>query len=146
MSQSRTHDNEKAQTDAPGDPRKDSPPFWEWVAASVGLLLVVASLGYLTYDAVAATPDAPAPAIEVIAVKQQDSRYLVRVRVHNRARATAEGLRITGLLKRNGEVVESTEAEFRYLPGRSWREGGLFFSRDPAAFELELGPKGYQKP
>jgi uncharacterized protein (TIGR02588 family) len=45
-------------------------------------------------------------------------------------------------------VVARRERELTldYLPGRSERSGGLFFSRDPRVLRLVLEVHGYQAP
>jgi uncharacterized protein (TIGR02588 family) len=127
--------------------REAPPPFWEWVVAGIGLLLLVATLGYLTYYAVAVPATEPRPVIELLGVEQQQpQQFLVRIRVHNRGRTTAQALRIAGELKRDGAVVEASELEFAYLPAESSREAGLLFRLDPRTLQLELQSRSYQKP
>jgi uncharacterized protein (TIGR02588 family) len=124
----------------------EPPPFWEWVMATVGLLLLLASLGYLTYEALVREPTAPAPFVQALGAERQGDRWLVRFRVQNRGTLTAEHLKVTGTLRHAGTPAEETEIEFDFLPGESSREGGLFFSRDPAGGQLELAARGYRKP
>jgi uncharacterized protein (TIGR02588 family) len=126
--------------------REEAPPFWEWVVAGVGLVLLLASLGYLGWHAVVTPHTPPSPEIELVGVEQQGSRFLAQVRVRNRGTLTAEKLVVSGRLKRGDETVEESEAEFDHLPGESTREGGLFFSRDPRSLQLELRARSYLKP
>lgn len=136
------------QQDDPGGAGRTEagPPFWEWAMAGVGMVLLLASLGYFSYLAVVREADIPAPAIEVTSVEEQGGRFLVRLRVSNRGRSTAAEVKVTGSLTRDGQVVEESETQFQYLPGESSRDGGLFFSRNPREFQLELLPRSYQKP
>lgn len=127
-------------------PHANGPAFWEWVVAGLGLILFVATLGYLVYDALARRPAAASPEIRVSAVERQGSRFLVRLRVRNAGNATAAGLRISGVLRRDGQVVERSEMELEHLPGESSREGGLFFTHDPSRLDLELRAEGFHKP
>jgi len=122
------------------------PPFWEWVAAGVGLLLLLASMGYLLADSLAARDEPPRPAIQVRGVEPRQGQYAVRLRVRNEGRAAAAALRVTGELKRGEEVVESTEIEIDFLPGRSEREATLLFAQDPRTLQLVLSPRSYVKP
>ncbi len=145
--------NTRAQTPAADDlgdegqvVREAPPPFWEWVVAGIGLLLLVATLGYLTYHAVSSPATEPRPVVEVLGVEQQQQHFLVRIRVQNQGRTTAQALRIVGELKRQGQVVETSDLEFPYLPAQSSREAGLLFRQDPRTLQLELQPRSYQKP
>jgi uncharacterized protein (TIGR02588 family) len=129
-----------------GERREAPPSAWEWFAAAIGLLLLLASIGYLAYDAVTEREEPPSPAIRVMGIEPQGDRFLVRLQVVNRTRATASSLRIEGELRRGSEVVERSETEFDYLPGKSSREGGLFFRADPRTLQLVLSARSYQAP
>ena len=127
--------------------QQEAPPsMWEWLAAALGLLLLVASLGYLAFDAMAGNGRPPSPAVRVTGIEEQDGHYLVRLQVLNRSRATAADLRVEGELRRGAEVVERSETEFAFLPGESRREGGLFFRHDPRTLELVVSARSYQQP
>lgn len=128
------------------DAREEAPPFWEWVVAGIGLLLLLASLAYLGYHALQGPQSPPAPRIELLGVHAQEGRFLVRVRVRNAGGQTAAGLKLSGELRQGTETLEQSEAELDYLPGGSSREAGLFFTRDPRGVQLELSAQGYQKP
>jgi uncharacterized protein (TIGR02588 family) len=128
-------------------PRAGPPPTaWEWLAAAIGLLLLLASVGYLLADHWGGDAAPPVPVVQVTGIEPQAGRWLVRVRVSNASRGTAAALRVEGELKQGGQAVERSEVEFDFVPGRSSREGGLFFSRDPRGLELDLQPKSYQRP
>jgi len=125
---------------------EEAPPFWEWVMAGVGLLLLLASLGYLGWQAVQGPKTPPAPQVQALGVEPQGQRYLVRFRVHNGGDVTAEQLHVVGELRQQGQVVEQSETDFDFLPGGSSREGGLFFTRDPRGLQLDLQARSYRKP
>jgi uncharacterized protein (TIGR02588 family) len=129
------------------DAREEAPPFWEWVVAGVGLLLLLASLAYLGWHALQGPQSPPAPRIELLGVDAQpQGGFLVRLRVRNAGGQTAAGLAVSGELKQGEQTLEQSETELDYLPGGSSREAGLFFTRDPRGGQLELSAKGYQKP
>lgn len=134
------------QPTSPVEPHEAPPSPWEWLAAAIGLVLLVASVGYLVYDALAGDGQPPAPAVRASSIEQHGERFLVRVQVANESRATAADLRVEGELRRGAEVVERSETQFAFLPGRSVREGGLFFRHDPRTVELVLSARSYQKP
>lgn len=128
------------------DAREEAPPFWEWVVAGLGLVLVLSCLGYLLLQAMAGPPTPPDPRIEVVAVRAQGDRFLVELRVSNRGQATAEALKVAGELRQGDAVLEEADTEFEFLPGESSRLGGLFFERDPRRFALRLRAVSYQVP
>ncbi|HEY8356000.1 MAG TPA: hypothetical protein VIL30_00960 [Ramlibacter sp.] len=132
--------------DEPATAQEGPPPFWQWAVAAMGLALVLACLGYLLAQAWAGPPTPPDPVVEVVSIARQGTRHLVTVRVRNRGKATAEGLKIAGELRQGGTVVERVETELQFLPGESSRERGLFFTRDPRSLSLELRPESYQAP
>lgn len=113
--------------------------------AGIGLALLLASVGYLLYDGNGRSQP-PAPVIRMLSIEQQQGRFLVRVQAVNESRATAAALRVEGTLRRGSEVLERSELEFDYLPGRSTRDGGLFFTADPRSLQLELSARSYRAP
>lgn len=126
-------------------PRDAAPPLSEWFVAAIGLALLVGSVAYLLYDGNGRSQP-PAPVVRMLAVEPQQGRFLVRVQAVNESRTTAAALRVEGTLRRGGETVERSEIEFDYLPGRSTREGGMFFTADPRGLQLELSARSYREP
>lgn len=121
------------------------PPF-EWVVAGVGALLVTATIGYLIVQALwrdEVPPDVQVIALRVLALEHN---HLVEFRAVNQGGEPAAELLIEGELIGPDGPVETAEATLDYLPPASHRDGGLFFSRDPGAFELRLRAKGYARP
>ena len=123
-------------------------PLLEWIVGALGAALVLGTVGFLVYQAVlgqgTSPPDVRLVAEEVVGLR---NGYLVRFRAINEGRSTASQLTLEGeLTGEGGGAVETSETTLDYLPGRSEREGGLFFTQDPRAFELRLRPKGYVKP
>ncbi len=114
--------------------------------AIFGLLLVLAMLGVLTYEALGAGESPPDIANRVVAVRPVTGGYLVQVEVRNRGDETTAGLTVEGTLKQGERDVETSEATLDYVPGRSTREAGLFFTEDPQLYQFELRALGYQKP
>lgn len=126
--------------------RDDPPSVWEWVAAGIGLVLLAGSLVFLLVDGWTGGNGAPEPVVRMGRIEQQEGRYLVQVRVFNQGAAAAAALRVEGELRRGSEVLERSELEFDHVPGKSAREGGMFFQRDPRALELVLSARSYHKP
>jgi uncharacterized protein (TIGR02588 family) len=119
---------------------------WEWVAAAVSTLLVLAVVGYLLYDAVARPRTPPAVTVHAEGVLRAGGLWLVEFRARNHGHTTAAVVKVEGELREGERTVESSEAVLDYVPGESVRRGGLFFRADPRAYRLELRALGYQEP
>ncbi len=126
--------------------RQKETPVWEWIIAAVGLILVVAALGTTLYRAVTEESTPPILEISVKAIVPTSNGYLVEFRVKNTGNQTAAALTIEGELKRGAESVETSTASLAYAPANSQREGGLFFTKNPNEFELNIRALGYEKP
>jgi len=129
--------------------RPKKTPVWEWIIAAVGLILVVAALGTTLYRAVIEESTPPILEISVEAIVPTANGYLVNFSVKNNGNQTAAGLTVEGELKTEAEGAESVEtssATLAYAPANSRREGGLFFSKNPNEYRLEIRAKGYEKP
>lgn len=133
-----------------GEHRKTSarsqPALWERIVALAGLALVVVLLTYLGYQAIANHEKPPYIVVSVTEVSRNASGFLVQFVAENLGDGTAAGVLVTGELRRNGRVVESAQATLDYIPAKSRRGGGLFFTRDPREHELRLAPSGYTTP
>ena len=129
----------------PGKAMPDS--LLEWISAGVGLLLAAAMVGFIGWEA--ATGDGrepPALVVEPQRAVRTAGGYVVEFVARNSSEATAAAVRIEGQLKQGGESVETSEASLGYVPGRSRREGGLVFTRDPRRYRLEMRATGYELP
>jgi len=126
--------------------RQKETPVWEWIIAAVGLILVVAALGTTLYRAVTKESTPPILEISVKAIVPTSNGYLVEFRVKNTGNQTAAALTIEGELKRGAESVETSTASLAYAPANSQREGGLFFTKNPNEFEVNIRALGYEKP
>jgi uncharacterized protein (TIGR02588 family) len=120
---------------------KTKSPLLEWIASAVGLVLVLGVAGVIARDAFngsgGMTPD-----IEVSMLRAQPagSGWVVEFEARNVSPVTAAQVTIEGRLA-DGETSTAT---IDYVPGRSARRGGLFFSREPRGAELRA--LGYQDP
>jgi uncharacterized protein (TIGR02588 family) len=118
----------------------------EAVAASIGAILALATLGIIVWDGIR---DQGRPALVTItagAVTQHEAGYVVEVIARNSGDATAAALLVEGSLRQGDQVVETSETTFDYVPSRSQRKGGLVFAADPRAYALTLQAKGYIEP
>jgi uncharacterized protein (TIGR02588 family) len=121
-------------------------PTLEWVVGGAGLAILAAVLGFLLYTAF--REESPLPDVRMSAdqVLQTRNGYLVRITVRNEGGSTAEGVIVEGELWGGGAVVERSRTVIEYLPSRSRKQIGLFFSNDPKRFDLKMRPHGYEEP
>jgi uncharacterized protein (TIGR02588 family) len=118
----------------------------EWIVGGIGALLVGGTIAFLVYHALAR--DLTAPDVRVVEqrVLALQDRYLVQFRAFNQGGSAAAQLTIEGELVGPDGTTETSEAVLDYVPPRSSREGGLWFSRDPRAGRLTLRATGYAEP
>lgn len=153
-----SHRNSESRSRESGTPRtgedgghdgadSERTSIWEWVAAGVGALLVVAAIGFVSWQAIS-EPDHAVPmlTVSVDSVARHADRHVVRFTVRNAGAATAAGVRVDGTLRSGDVVVETSSATVDYVPAHSRRTAGVIFTRDPRGYQLELRPVGWQDP
>lgn len=126
-------------------PAKEVSRF-EWLAAMVGTLIVLAAVGLLLYDAFVPPTTPPDITIEVDSIVEVGGGYLVEFRAVNSGYSTASMLVVGAELRDGAEVVESSEVTLDYVPEQSQRAAGVFFTEDPRRHRLEIRPRGYEHP
>jgi len=122
-------------------------PLLEWIASAIGLILTLAILVVIGREALSGENETAA-AIEVrtISVAQMKSGFVVEIVARNPSGATAAAVEIEGVLKSGETEVETSGLTLDYVPGHAERKGGLFFSKDPRSYQLEVRALGYQRP
>jgi uncharacterized protein (TIGR02588 family) len=139
-SRSREKDDGKAGARQPRSSR------WEWVTASLGLIIVVAIVGYLVYFGVTEHGRTPMIEIQVVDTQVTPAGHVVHFRIVNRGGATAAALRIKGELREGDRVLEDSDTELDYVPPHSTRTASLIFKTDPTARTLEIRPSSFTDP
>ncbi len=138
---------EKQADSQQGDENEESEPtLSEWVVGIASTLLVLALAGFVVWDAYRATRSPPIVTLRVERILAVSGGYVVDVGVYNEGGSTAKALAIQGTLKRDTVTVETSTATLSYVPAETEREAGLFFTRDPRQYKLELRPMGYDRP
>jgi uncharacterized protein (TIGR02588 family) len=125
---------------------KEAIPIWEWIVAGVGLVLVAGVIGFLIYEAFSRDRVPPDVKLSVDSVVETRNGYLVKIIIINEGGMTAEGVDIEGELRRGAEPVERSRTTIDYLPPRSEKKAGLFFTRDPRQLDLQVRSLGYEEP
>jgi uncharacterized protein (TIGR02588 family) len=127
-------------------PEHDEISSYEWAVAALGMLLVLASIGFILYEELATSESPPDVHVSTESILRSGDGYLVAFKAENRGGSTAASLAIEGELSRGGVIVEMSEATIDYLPPRSHRSGGLFFSEDPSGGTIDLRASGFADP
>lgn len=125
---------------------KDAIPIWEWIVAGVGLVLVAGVIGFLIYEAFTGKRLPPDVKLSVDSVVEIRNGFLVRITAVNEGGMTAEGVIVEAELRSGTEPVERSRTTIDYLPPRSEKKAGLFFTRDPRQLDLQVRSLGYEEP
>lgn len=147
--QSRQEQKESAQHKEPSTP--------EWIIGSLSMLLVLTGLGFLVYEAWSGTSLPPMVTVRVDRTIETPTGHVVEVTAANSGGTTARSVMIEGRLLEPAsgaggsvqsglKVVEKSSTTLQWVPAHAERGGGLFFSRNPADYELRVRPLGYDKP
>lgn len=118
----------------------------EWVLGAISALAILGLLGFLLYQALFVSSDPPRFAYEIGRTARVGDAFRVPVTVTNQGSETAEAVRMSGVLERNGATVETAEIEFDYIPRNSTRRGAFFFNSDPGTAQLRVRALGYSDP
>lgn len=135
-----------SENNKPKNKQKENPSALEWLAAAIGLVLVVGTIGFLIYNAAVAKNTPPVLSVKRNSVETLESGYLVKFSLRNDGESNASEVVVEGKLVQNGEDLETSSVTIKYSPAYSTREGGLFFSKNPNELELQLRPLGYENP
>lgn len=127
------------------DERKET-SVWEWIIAAAGLILVVGAIGLTFYRATTEDKTPPQIRINIDSIEPNGIGYLVKFTVKNTGNQTAAAVAIEGELKNETETVETSGATLTYSPANSERRGGMFFTKDPQQFQLQIRATGYEEP
>ncbi len=117
----------------------------EWTVFGVGLILVMATLGYLVREAFTTGSSPPELVVHLGAPRRVAEGFQVPVTVVNRGDRVAEGVSVTITLAAGAEHEEAV-LTIPFLPDQSRRQGWVMFRGDPRDGELQVGPVGYSSP
>lgn len=118
----------------------------EWAVFAVSLAVVLATVGFLAWEAATADGSSPDLRVELGRPESRSGAFAVPVTVHNRGDQTAEGVHIEVTLETPGRPPETAEIEMAFVPRRSQREGWATFRQDPRQGRLAGRAVGYEKP
>jgi uncharacterized protein (TIGR02588 family) len=127
-------------------PRKGPVPTIEWVGAVIGALIVLGTIGYLTYETLRSSDhDQPRLSAVVMRVRAQDGRFAVDVEIRNGGSRAASDVHVAGNPRAADARQERPQARLDYVPGLSRREVTLLF-RDNPGERPDVQIIGYSRP
>lgn len=118
----------------------------EWIVAAVGLILVLFSIGYLTFEAITSTDSPPNLTVKVTSIEHLSNGYLVEFKVRNEGERPAANVVIEGKLSGGEKEIETKTTTINYVASKSERDGGLFYTENPEQNKLEIKAIGYENP
>ena len=118
----------------------------EWAVFALGLLAVLATVGYLVYDAATVDSSPPDLRVEIGRPLRRSGAFAVPVTLHNRGGETAEGVAVEVVLEVPGSPPESASFDVAFIPRQSRREGWVTFRQDPRKGLLTGRATGYESP
>jgi uncharacterized protein (TIGR02588 family) len=102
--------------------------------------------GFLLFEALSGNRLPPDVKLSVASVVEIRNGFLVRITAVNEGGMTAEGVIVEAELRSGTEPVERSRTTIDYLPPRSEKKAGLFFTRDPRQLDLQVRSLGYEEP
>ncbi|PWG02048.1 hypothetical protein [Sphingosinicella humi] len=122
-------------------------PALEWIAAAIGLVLTLAILGAMAWEAWVGSGDR-LPAIEarIERIVPAGTGYVAEIVLDNRSPSTAAAVEVEGELTKSDGTTATSTATIDYVPGASVRRAGLVFTDDPRRGRLEIRVLGYSEP
>jgi len=126
--------------------KNNKTPILEWLAAGIGLILVLFSIGFLLYSAIIKQDTPPDLVVVADNITKTEKGYLVKFSLENKGGNNASQVTVEGKLKKGEEDEETSSVTFAYAPSNSKKEGGLLFTKNPQEFQMELRALGYENP
>ena len=125
---------------------KPAKNWLEWSVFSVGLVLVLVTLGYLAWESVADTGGPPDVVVRLGRAEASSGGFRVPVEVANLGKGTAEDVKVTVVLEMPQGEPEEAGLDIAFLPRESRRRGWVTFRSDPGRGTLRVGTVGFEVP
>jgi len=127
--------------------QRNETPALEWLAAVIGFILVVSTIGYLIYSAVTQSDSPPNLTIESYTISKTGNDYLVQFTLLNDGANNAAEITVEGKITEGEKETETSAVTIDYAPAHSTREGGLLFKHEPVKDKnFQIRAVGYKKP
>ena len=118
----------------------------EWSVFAVGLVLVLATLGYLVRESIVSDGGPPDVAVRLGSARPSQHGWLLPVEVTNVGSTTAEDVRVAIALDLPDGTRQEAELDIAFLPPASKRQGWVSFPSDPRRGTLSLGTIAFEVP
>jgi uncharacterized protein (TIGR02588 family) len=122
----------------------------EWTVFAVGLLLLLATSGYLLFQAVSHGHQPAALSVTLgepwTPAGVSPPHFIVPITVRNDGGQTAAEVDIAVELVEGGKPIERRELTFGFVPHLSSRSGALTFEHRPRPEQLSARVLGYLEP
>jgi uncharacterized protein (TIGR02588 family) len=118
----------------------------EWTVFGVGLVLVLATLGYLARESLVREDGPPEVIAQLGTPRPSAGGYLVPIEVSNVGNDTAEDVRVPVFLNLPDGAREEAELDVAFLPRGSVRNGWASFRNDPSRGSLTVGAIAFEVP
>lgn len=126
--------------------RSSDTPRLEWILGILGLALLIAGIGYLTYKGLSNPSKPGAVVVTVLDIHPVGDAHVVKFSVRNEGHENLSHLHLTARLNNGEREIESADAFIDYLPARSEQRGGVYLKNDPRRHTLRIDPAGYMEP
>ena len=118
----------------------------EWTVFAIGLVLVLATLGFLVRESIVDAGGPPEVVARLGEARPSASGYLIPVEVANIGQSTAEDVLVPIFLDLPDGRREEAELNIAFLPRDSKRNGWVSFRDDPRRGTLRLGAIAFEVP
>jgi uncharacterized protein (TIGR02588 family) len=125
---------------------KPAKNWLEWSVFAVGLILVLATLGFLVRESLQGAGGPPDVVARLGRPQPSAGGFMVPVEVSNVGQETAENVKVTIILESPAGEREEADLDIAYLPRGSRRSGWVIFRSDPGRGSLRLGPVAFEVP
>lgn len=123
----------------------DKKNWLEWAVTIISGVLVVFTLGFLTYQIIYEEKTPPDIKVTLGQVLQKDGGYAIPVSAYNKGTETAENVVIEVVFTKDGQD-EISQITFQYLPRKSAVKGWVTFSKEPHPDNFKSRIIGYNVP
>ncbi len=115
------------------------------MATLISLGIVLATIGFLMFEAFQPGPLEPALTVDVLQVRESAGSFVVDVEVKNASRGAAADVHLAGMSETRDGPGTRPQARVDYVPGFSSRRASLVFAFDPGN-NAEVRIVGYSQP
>lgn len=134
------------KSSADGHIETSSPHWIEWVTGIVSSLLVIAMLGWISWDIYRYDDSKANFELAVVSIEPVSSGFMVNFDIHNVSQSTAATVHVVGALRSADGATDTADVTFDYVAAESHDNGTLFLKNDPRLGTLDLRVAGFTDP